>query len=598
MAATQARLPDGGAVVHWERRTVVVTRSDGVQARADIDEATNDVWSHHSARVSEITARLRRRLEDSLPPALCEDVLDEVVFGTLNSFQFERIAAWLVADQLRNELNLSTSTPLAGLDAFPSEVPAKAFAAGWRDGDGDGDGDGDIRSDQFASTFAAGAGLLISLLSAPSAIWLKALRRLPAGVDMVVVTPSAPTNQARHGLELAQREAGLGRVSGVVVLGHGLFGPGRGRAFRKLCPDALRVTPWSFGDLFAIAPATFRQAMIVQGAAKAFYDMVGFPLKFRARIDLCARLVRGEVFSRWARRQSWPRTVSFSIAGRLDRTMADRALQGMGVRTAHLIHGLHAAGNAWSYRARSTVGVTLLESEANFREVHGRYARVIPLSAIAGRCNEPPTASNPAPMAASGPLLLCTNMLHLFSPWFARNAEGRHLDLFTACQVWARAWECDAVIWRAHPAGRAQAPARLAELERRAREIGIIVDEEALGSSVAKARIIVTTPSGVVSDVANLGKTALVLQGILKDQTPPWTEIPPSLWLDPDQPETHLNFDAIREAVEDPDIFQTVQTKFSTPGWGSLSATKLDAALWEERPPLTAGPLPRNASGA
>lgn len=556
---------------------VTVTRSDGVEARADLNLITEEVWRRHTQFVAETSDRLRPTLRTSLSDELREDVFDELVFGTLNSFKFERLAAWLAADRLRAELALPSATALTGLRNLPSDIPAAAFEAGWRGGEHTSP------PKMVVAALSATAGLLIYLLSAPAALWLKARRQLPGGTEVAVVTPSAPTNQARHGLQLAQREAVAGSRSAVVILGHGLFGPGRGRAFRSLCPDAVRVMPWSLSDLLSATPSIFRQAVAAQAAAQSFHDSAGFKLSFRHRIDLCARLTRGELFARWARRQPWPRSVAFSIAGRLDRTIADRALQGLGIRTAHLIHGLHAAGNAWSYRALSTVGVTLLESEAAFREAHGRYARVLPLAAIVRGTGTTEVASRPALVAAAGPLLLCTNMLHLFSPWFDRDAEGRHRDLFEACRAWAAAWACNGVVWRPHPAGRAQAPARLAEIEREARTLGIVIDDQPLSTSVRQARIVVTTPSGVVSDVTNLGKTPLVLRGVLKDETPPWTEVPEPLWLDPDDPEGCLRLAPIQRALEEPSIFRALQQKFSTPGWERLSAAALDDALWAEQ---------------
>ena len=86
-----------------------------------------------------------------------------------------------------------------------------------------------------------------------------------------------------------------------------------------------------------------------------------------------------------ARGQPWPRTVAFSIGSRLDRQVADEALRIQGVATAHMIHGLHGAGNPWGYRAANSLAITFLDPTENMgpeAEVDGRLfvcARVSPL---------------------------------------------------------------------------------------------------------------------------------------------------------------------------------------------------------------------------
>lgn len=554
--------------------TLSIKTSNGISAQESISESIEFVWKNHTKIVYEMALLLKAPKID-IDPELQEDVLEDTVSATINRFLFERLAAWRIGHLLRSKVgDLGHSIDVSGVNFLPSEIPVEAFLAGWNEYRID------KKSKSPIESVALSVALAISLMSNSARFLLGARSRIPPNTECVVITPTAPNNQARHGLALASRTASTGKVSVAVLFGHGLFGLKRSREVRQLCGAAVRVWPWSLTAYFLSFRSIVAQATRAQRIAQQIHRRIGYPFTFSDRIYLCERLARSEIFSRWAKKQQWPRSVSFSIATRLDGTRADRTIQKLGSRTAHLIHGVHAAGNVWSYRGISTLAVTMLESETALRREGGRYKSVRSIRDLVGELSE--NSVSLSPIKRRGILLVCTNLIHLSSPWMHRKSEARHLEILQSCVLLSQMWGCAGVVWRPHPAGRVHAPERMAALEQEVVRMGIGIDSGSLEVSVESARFILTTPSGVVADVLSLGKMPFVLDGILKDVHLPWTEIPKDLWIDVDHPHDAAPSKEIEKISENHEHFRSMRNTFSGVTWNAVTAEMIDFALWND----------------
>ena len=539
-----------------------VERGCAVLPEEAFREAVRWIESNHSAWIAGQLDRVLAHMPSALSASLQTALADELIVQELNSFDFDRLASWELGRLSGAKSAPGAMKPVSILSP-PQGFVLSAFLAGWDAGTG---GHGSRPRPRLASHLAGMVALGILVASFWGKWRLRAGSGLPAA-HATFVTPTAMTNQGRHAFEMAAREPG----SAVVLLGHGLLGGRRAHAIRRSCGAAALVWPVSFAAIGRALPQYLKLVSPVERAASMMSIDFGRRRSLGERIELCARLLRGLVFAQWAAGQPWPRTVAFSIGSRLDRQIADEALRRQGAATAHMIHGLHGAGNAWGYRASNALAITFLESERPLRRRYGRYGRETSLQAL-----RPGPGHTSALTQAGEDLLLCTNMLHRSNPWFKRDPARIHLKLFDAAERWAKQWGCRNLLWRPHPAGAVHAPRQYAELCAAARMRGWSVADGPMAEVLARSKIVLTPPSGVFIDALRHGRVPLLVSGVVNEVLEPWTNLPPELWVDIDASPSK---DASKlESLVDhlPDL----QAKFLHPTWSEVAYADIDRAAW------------------
>lgn len=257
----------------------------------------------------------------------------------------------------------------------------------------------------------------------------------------------------------------------------------------------LRAIDWpsALGSLVGTAPG-----LLAPGAGVLACSSARLPVRECAA--LAFRMLQGACEARWWQRQRLrPELVLFGHTGLADTTQLERAMQALGARTVHCVHG---ASHGWNFSGASDLALFACGHDARMADRFPAYGKSMHLP-----------LDCPAPRPGNGRWVVLTSYTHPMNPAYAEagNAADRACLDAVAAAARAHGQALEAIVWKPHPAIGSVAAADAQALRAHAERLGLQAwpkdwSLERLGD----ASVVVTTPSTAAIDALLHGKPPVV----------------------------------------------------------------------------------------
>lgn len=382
--------------------------------------------------------------------------------------------------------------------------------------------------------------------------------RLPAGAPAVAGVHGEVSNRTRHILTRIAQEA---PQVPILLLGRPRMPLPLVRAeFARLGVRGARLTrPYGIAALLAALSAI--RWRLGQGAvAVARADWLP-PARELAAIAY--RVTLGEVSACWAEARAGegrlrPRVVVLGHTGTAEVDGLERALQGLGARTLHWVHGVSQGLN---FHAGSSVGLFSCAADARWHAALGGYGRAEAL-----------IAERPAPPEGGEGWLLLSNLIHPMNPDYRANGIAGEASLLALVSEAAdlAGVARERVVWKPHPVLATLGPEVQGGIVAEARRLGLSVWPYPPLAGLAPAAgfsLVLTTPSTAAIDVLALGRLPILVgaqTGIAPDS---------AIAQFPLKAETAAEIAAAVERVGDPGLFEEAWERVGPgrpPTWAEL----------------------------
>ncbi len=350
--------------------------------------------------------------------------------------------------------------------------------------------------------------LVASLLALGALLWLALrhqgtptaqARRILSQTITVFAVHGEDSTRSRHlrqALANPRAEAStlliLGRPHGSVEAAANRFDPAgtiQPAAFLRPLdlPSAILSLPGSVAELFRGFAETRNYRL---------------PLPMRERIAIAFRMALGIAHARWWRSAAGGLDISHAIfahTGNSDTSRLEQAMQALGCRTIHAVHGTNIG---WGFAGLSDLAVFQTGADARFAASLPAYGRCTHLA-----------LEKPAPAGQNGDWALLTSYTHLMSS--AYQESGAQAD----CALVA--WVSDAarqagqdpkrVFWRPHPQIELVEDRERERLETAIAQAGFSLWPQDLPyEAIGQFSVVVTTPSTALTDGLRLGQPVIV----------------------------------------------------------------------------------------
>ena len=249
------------------------------------------------------------------------------------------------------------------------------------------------------------------------------------------------------------------------------------------------------------------------------------PIEPALLMQTAAWLCRGLVHAHWLRAAnltSARQTLGiFGLIAHADSRLVDLVLRQRGVTTVHWLHGI--VEDSLHYRANATVCLCQTPGDAALRTQHGNYQSCIAPPRPAESALTPPAISPPG----EG-LLVVTNLIHPDNRFIRAGAPEALAKLLQLVADHAGRKKITPLTWRPHP--RESASAEFSRFKDMAEQLGYQVDNSIpMAEQVRVHRLVLTTFSGSIGDVAAAGRVPLVYAGLPYEKTGHWSMLPTGL---------------------------------------------------------------------
>lgn len=347
---------------------------------------------------------------------------------------------------------------------------------------------------------------LLNLLAIATAlaIWLILLVRAPRSValpeasgSIVYALHGELSNRTRH---LLSTLATNNRPSSILVVGT----PKRrlaaiARLWSSVSDSPLPPlrTPWSRSSLLGGLKETYPTLREYQ----KLVDRAPIPPPWRARVGQIVRAILGAASAKWWLEQKGrPVAVVFGHTGTADTHLLERAIQSTGVTTIHAVHGLSGGLN---FTAFSDVAIWRCGLDAKWHNLRKTYSSNLHFasSEVAGHLP-----------GASVDTVVLTNLAHPGNTQY--RIWGIQPELEALKQVAeGHGGQRSAILWKRHPASRMLPLSQQKALLVGAAGLGIslLPEDCSLDDEMAKAGVVVCTPSTLLLDAMLVGRLPEVI---------------------------------------------------------------------------------------